>query len=254
MEINIVDKTVKKGDNCNIGAFSVIGKNTVLGNNVTIGNCVTVYEGTVIGDNCRIGDNSVLGKSPSVAATSTLAERGDLTGEKLPPLIIGNNANIGSCVVLYCGTKIGENVLIADLASIREKCSIGNFVIIGRGVFIENQCSVGDYTKFQAEAYLTALSTVEDNVFIAPCVCTSNDNYMARTKERFKHRKGAIIRSKARLGVCSVLLPGIEVGEEAVVAAGSVVTRNVPEGKVVMGAPAKVKRDVPEEQLLKNNK
>lgn len=251
MKNNVIHPSVKMGENSSAGHFTVIEKDVVIGENVKIGNCVTVYEGTKIGDNALIGDNCVIGKVPAVAATSTLKKRGDLTDKKLPPLEIGKSVTIGANVVLYCGTKIGDFVLIADLASIREKCDIGNYVIVGRGVFIENQCTVGPYTKFQAESYLTALSTVEDNVFIAPCVCTSNDNYMARTEERFKYRKGATIRSRARIGVCATLLPGVEIGEEAVVGAGSVVTKNVPSYKVVMGVPARIAKDTPKEQLFK---
>lgn len=249
---NIIHKTVKMGKDANVGNFSTIMENVKIGDKVAIGNCVTIYPDTVIGNNVIIGDNCVIGRSPVIAKASTLKKRGDLTGEKLPPLVIGNYVTVGSSAVLYRGTKIGDNVFVADLASIRENCEIGNNVIVGRGVTIENQCKIGAYTKLQAEAYLTALSEVGENVFIAPTVSTTNDNYMGRTEERFKHRKGATIKKGARIGGNAVLLPGVIVGEDGVVGAGSVVTKDVPQRKIVYGNPARVQRETPQEQLLIN--
>ena len=89
-------------------------------------------------------------------------------------------------------------------------------------------------------------------MFIAPGVVTSNDNYVGRTAERFKHFKGMTVRKGARLGVGVVCLPGVEIGADALVAAGSVVTRDVPPRMISMGRPAKPWRPVPVEQLLEN--
>jgi serine O-acetyltransferase len=89
-------------------------------------------------------------------------------------------------------------------------------------------------------------------VFVAPGVVTSNDNYVGRTAERFKHFKGVTIRRGGRIGAGTVLLPGIVVGEDALVAAGSVVTRDVAARTIVLGAPAKAWREVPVEQRLEN--
>ncbi|MFH1454432.1 MAG: DapH/DapD/GlmU-related protein [Armatimonadota bacterium] len=251
---NIIHESVKMGKDAKIGNFTTVMEDVKLGENVVIGNCVTVYPGTVIGNNVIVGDNCVIGRSPVVAKASTLKKRGDLTGEKLPSLVMGDCITVGSSAVLYCGTTIADNVFIADLASIRENCRIGNNVIVGRGVTIENQCTIGAYTKLQAEAYLTALSEVGENVFIAPTVSTTNDNFMGRTEERFKHRKGATIKKGARIGGNAVLLPGVTVSEDAVVGAGSVVTKDIPERMVAYGNPAKVQRETPKEQLLEAQK
>ncbi|MBI2266683.1 MAG: N-acetyltransferase [Armatimonadetes bacterium] len=247
---NFIHETAKLGENCQVGFFSVIGENVVCGNHVTIGNNVTIHAGTRIGDHVRIDDNSVIGKQPYVAATSTLKKRGDISDEPLPPLVLGEHCFVGANAVLYAGARIGKHVLIADLASIREKCEISDYVIVGRGVTIENGTTIGEYTKLQAEVYITALSTIEDRVFIAPTVSTTNDNFMARTEERFKWRKGPHIKSRARIGGNAVLLPRVTIGVEAVVGAGSVVTKDVPDYKVVMGVPARVVKDTPVEQLL----
>ncbi|MEK9135957.1 MAG: acyltransferase, partial [Bacteroidota bacterium] len=100
--------------------------------------------------------------------------------------------------------------------------------------------------------YLAAYSTVEDRCFIAPCVATSNDNFVGRTKERFKHFKGLVLRKGGRIGANATILPGKEIGEDSLVAAGAVVTRNLPARKIYSGVPAKELRDVPSEQLLEN--
>ena len=117
---------------------------------------------------------------------------------------------------------------------------------------IENDTSIGSRTKIQSGAYITAYVTIEEDCFIAPMVVTTNDNFMGRTAERFKHLKGATIRRGARVGGGVHILPGIEIGEEAFVAAGAVVTNAVPPRAVVMGVPARVVRHVGDEDLIEN--
>jgi len=102
----------------------------------------------------------------------------------------------------------------------------------------------------QAHAYITAYSTLEDNVFIAPCVATTNDDYMGRTDKRRALVKGPTIRRGARVGGAAVLCPGVEIGEEAFVGAGAVVINDVPPRAVVVGNPARQIREVPAEELL----
>ncbi len=236
-----------------IGKGTVYGKNVYFGRNVTIGeNCVLgnnviIHDDTVIGDSVRIDDNSILGKLPlkSVASATT-----DDSG--LESLIIGDNVLIGANVVIYRGSKIDNFVLIADLATIREHVMIGEKTIVGRNVAIENYCTVGKRCKLETNAYITAHSTLEDYVFIAPGVLTSNDNYVGRTKERFEHFKGVYVKKGARVGVGAVILPGKTIGEDALVAAGALVTKNIPPKEIWAGVPAKYFRAVPEEQLLKN--
>jgi len=142
--------------------------------------------------------------------------------------------------------------MVADLASIREDVEIGAYTIIGRGVTVENKVRVGQRCKIETEAYITALSEIEDGCFVAPEVTFTNDNFLGRTKERFKYHKGVTMKRGARIGANVTVLPGITVGADALVAAGSIVTRDVPGGKVVLGTPAKAWRDVPVEQLLEN--
>jgi acetyltransferase-like isoleucine patch superfamily enzyme len=123
-------------------------------------------------------------------------------------------------------------------------------VVVGRGSLVENDTTVGAMTKIQADAYITAYSTLEEHVFVAPCVVTTNDNFMGRTERRHDVIKGPTIRRGARIGGGATLCPGIEIGEEAFVGAGAVVTKDVPPRTIVYGNPARPVRDVPEEELL----
>jgi acetyltransferase-like isoleucine patch superfamily enzyme len=127
---------------------------------------------------------------------------------------------------------------------------LGDDVVVGRGVLVENDTTIGARTKLQAGAYVTAYSTLEDDVFVAPCVVTTNDNLMGRTERRHELIKGPTIRRGARVGGGAILCPGVEIGEEAFVGAGAVVTRDVPPRTVVVGNPARVLREVPDEELL----
>src|SRR5438045_6825238 len=109
-------------------------------------------------------------------------------------------------------------------------------------------------TKIQAEAYITAYSTLEEHVFIAPCVVTTNDNFMGRTERRHELIKGPTIRRGARVGGGAVLCPGVVVGEEAFVGAGAVVTKDVEPRMLVVGNPARVLRSVSEAELLSSSR
>ncbi|MBE3576277.1 MAG: N-acetyltransferase [Limnochordales bacterium] len=221
-----------------------------LGVDVRLGHFVVVRDNVAVGDRCQIGDHAVLGMIPTVARSSTLARLQRSAGNEELWLRLGSDCVIGPCAVLYVGSIVGEGSFIADGAQIRERCLIGQNVIVGHNATVENDCTIGDNTRIQTGAYITAFTTIEDHVFIAPMVITTNDNYMGRTEERFKHRRGPTIRRGARIGAGAVILPGVEIGQEAVVAAGSVVTRDVPPYSVVMGCPARVVREVPAEQLL----
>jgi acetyltransferase-like isoleucine patch superfamily enzyme len=222
-------------------AGAQIGAGCVLGHNVVI------HANIVLGAGVVVGDNAVLGKQPRPSPTSTVKIR-----EPLPGLVVGDDSSIGAGAVVYAGTTIGRQTMIADQAFVRENCTIGDYVIVGRGVTVENNTTIGHYVKIQTGAYVTAYMTVEDYVFIAPGVYTTNDNYMGRTLERFRFRKGPTIRHGARVGANATLLPGIEIGREAFVAAGAVVTRDVPPATLVMGVPARPIRSVPEREWAEN--
>lgn len=235
----IIDPTAVLGPEVTLGEYVVIEAGASLGAGVTLGHHVVVHAGTIIGAGTWVGDQAVLGRPPRPAPTSAVK-----TPTDLPPLHIGADCIIGAGAVVYNGTTIGEKTMIGDHAFVRDRCQIGSFVIVGSHVTIENEVKLGDCTKLQTGVYLCAWVTIEDHCFIAPCVVTTNDNYMGRTERRFQERGGCTIRRGARIGANVTLLPNIEVGAEAFVAAGSIVTRDVPPATLVMGSPAKYVRAV----------
>ena len=204
----------------------------------------TVYPGTILGEGVKVLDGAVVGKQPSLSPRSTTKR------EELPPTEIGDGTIVSTGAIVFAGSHIGARVILGDQSCVRERVEIGDDVVVGRGSLVENDTTVGAMTKIQADAYITAYSTLEEHVFIAPRVVTTNDNFMGRTERRQVLIEGPTIRRGARVGGGAVLLPAVEIGEEAFVGAGAVVTKDVAPRTVVVGNPARVVRDVPEDELL----
>ncbi len=240
----IVHPTAVLGPEVQLGEFVVVEEGAVLGANVTVGHHVVIHAGTVLDDGVWVGDHAVLGRAPRPAPTSAVR-----TPPSLPPLHVGPASIVGTGAVIYQGTTIGDHTMIGDHAFVRDRCQIGSHVIVGSHVTIENEVRIGDFTKLQTGVYLCAWVTIEDHCFIAPCVVTTNDNFMGRTEQRFAARGGCTIRHGARVGANVTLLPNVEVGAEAFVAAGAIVTRDVPPATLVMGGPARPVRSVPADEF-----
>jgi acetyltransferase-like isoleucine patch superfamily enzyme len=209
-----------------------------------IAETAVLYPGVELGDDVFVGDYAVVGKLPVLGSRSTAART------ELLPSVVADGVRILAGAIVFAGTRLGEGTIVGDQACVRERCDLAEEVVVGRGAFVENDVVVGARTKIQANAYVTAYSLLEEDVFIAPCVVTTNDNYMGRTEHRHEARKGPTIRRGARIGGGAVLLPGVEVGEEAFVGAGAVVLDDVPPRTVVVGNPARQIREVPEDELL----
>jgi acetyltransferase-like isoleucine patch superfamily enzyme len=220
----------------------LLGEGVVVGADVSFGAYVVVHAGVVIGDGCTIEDQVVLGKFPRLAAGSS--SRGEFGR-----LELGARVTVCTGAVLLAGANIASEAIIGDQAFVRERSSVGAGSVIGRGSVVDNDVLIGTRVRVQTNVYLTAFSVIEDDVFVGPGATTSNDDTMARHGPDMQLR-GAILRRACRVGAGAVLTPGVEVGEEAFVAAGAIVTRDVPARAVVMGAPARVVREVPDEDLL----
>ena len=205
-----------------------------------------VYPGTVLGVGVRVLENAVVGKQPSLGAAST-AKR-----DPLPPATIGDGTIVSTAAIVFAGSTVGANCIVGDQSCIRERVQMADNCILGRGSLIENDTTVGAGTRIQADAYVTAYSTLEEDVFIAPCVVTTNDNFMGRTDLRRELMRGPTIRRGARIGGGAILCPAVEIGEEAFVGAGAVVTKDVPARMVVVGSPARVLREVDPAELRAN--
>ncbi len=240
-----IGKNVKLRDGVIVKANVIIEDNAIISDNAFIDYGAIIRCSTIIGKGSSIGANAIVGQAPSRARTSTLSADSDL-----PCLKVGENCQICAGAIVYAGTALGSGCFIADSAQVREHCELGENVIVGHSATIENNCTIGDRTKIQTGAYIVAGSVLEEDVFIAPMVTTTNDNFIGRTEERFKYRKGVTVKKGGRIAGGAVILPGVTIGQEALVAAGSVVTKDVPPFKLVMGVPAKVVRDVPPEQII----
>ena len=221
----------------------VLGDGVVLPDSVTLGAHVVIHDGTVLGEGVIVQDHAVLGKPPKLAPTSSASQ------EPPPPLRLADGAVVCAAATVLAGATIGPGTIVGDQAFVRERSVIGSGTVIGRGSAVDNDVVIGDRVRVQTLVYVTAFSVIEDDVFVGPGVNTTNDDTMSRHSPAYKLR-GAILRRACRIGGSAVLLPGVEVGEEAFVAAGALVTRDVPERAVVMGVPARVVRDVPDEDLL----
>jgi len=250
--INLIAESAKVGSGLNVGNFSIIGEYVVIGDNVTIGNGVIIHKDTRIGNNVTIQDNAVVGKD-SVRAKNSVANNIGSKDRDTAPTIIMDSCIIGTSSILYRGCTLHNDCYIADQAAVRENVTIGEGTIVGRGVCIENCCEIGEMCKIETNAYITAFSRLEDYVFIAPGVITTNDNYLGRTSERFSRIKGVTVKRGGRIGGNSTILPGRVIESEALIGAGSIVTKDVPKGTVVKGNPARPYKKVSEKELLKNN-
>ncbi len=166
--------------------------------------------------------------------------------------MVDDDVTICTGAVVYAGARIGAGSIIGDQAHVRERSVIGARAVIGRGSTVDFDTRVGDRVSIQTLVYLTAVSIVEDDVFIGPGVTTTNDDSMGRHRRAGSNSglAGPILRRACRIGGGAVLTPGVEIGAEAFVAAGAVVTRDVASRAVVMGVPARVVRRVGDDDLL----
>jgi acetyltransferase-like isoleucine patch superfamily enzyme len=220
-----------------------VGPDVRIGDGVRIGVNVVIYAGTVVEDGARIQDGAVLGKAPVLAPHSTAPE-----GEP-DPLVVGEGASIGTGAVVCAGARIGPRAIVGDHAHIREGAVVGQQTVVGRGTAIGPVASIGARVRLQTNAWLTGWTTVEDDVFVGPGVVTMNDDTMARLPAG-EPLRGPVLRRACRVGGGVLLTPGVEVGEEAFVGAGAVVTRDVPAKARVFGVPARVIGEVADDQLL----
>jgi acetyltransferase-like isoleucine patch superfamily enzyme len=225
-----------------VATTAIIHEGVQIGAGAIIHDYVVIYPNTILGQRVEVYDHCVLGKPPTSPGNVSRRFK-----SAYGPLDIGADSILCPSVVLYVGTKIGEQCLLGDFCSIREECVIGDGCLISRNVTINYNTRVGPRTKVMDSTHLTGNMVVAEDVFISVLVSTTNDNTMGR-RGYDDSLQGPRIERGATIGAGASLLPGVVIGENSVVASGAVVTRSVPPHKVVMGVPARAVRDVPPEQ------
>ncbi len=186
---------------------------------------------------CMFQQGAILNKKPVYAPSSHFYGQ----EKDLPDTILGEKCIIGANAIVYAGTVLGDRVFVADGANIRENCQIGSDTIIGRNVTVELNTKIGRFCKIQTAAHITGDCVIEDYVFIGPEVCTMNDKYMGASD---KPMLGPHFKDYCRVGANATILAGITIGKYAVVGAGSVVTKDVPDYEVWVGNPARFLKKV----------
>ena len=211
----------------------------------------TIYRGAVVFPNVRLGERvtifpgAVVGRPPRSSGATRRAEE----TRDLKPVYIGDSCVIGSNAVIYDDVTIGAGSMICDTAAIREGVRIGDQVVIAMGVTINYDTTVGDRVKIMDNTHITGNMTIENDVFIGPLVTTANDNLMDRKPRGTAAMVGPKVRACATIGQGACILPGVEIGENAIVGSNSVVTKDVAARTVVMGSPARYVRDVRPDEI-----
>lgn len=203
----------------------------------------------------RIGKNAIIGERVIIGyPTTDILKQAAFSGKNIQDMdfkgaVIGDNAVIRSNSTIYTDVTIGNDLRTGHNIMIREKTLIGNNVLIGTNTIIDGHIMIGSNVSIQGNVYIPLNVTIEDNVFIGPCAVLTNDKYPIRKKSELK---GPILRRGASIGANATLLPEVEIGEGAMVAAGALVSKDVPPWKLAVGFPAKI-RDLPEELRIENN-
>jgi acetyltransferase-like isoleucine patch superfamily enzyme len=202
---------------------------------VAFGSYVVVHAGVRFEGQCTVQDGAVLGK-PLV-----LGPRSRAKPVEEQPTVLGEGCVVGAYAVLVAGARLGRAAVLGDHAFLREGVEIAEEAVVGGGAQVGSAVRIGARTKLMNGVLVARGSVIEEDVFVGPGVVLTNDPTMGRRIEG-QELQGAVLRRGCRIGAGAILLPGVEVGEEAVVGAGSLVTRDVASRTLVMGSPAREAR------------
>lgn len=190
-----------------------------------------IYPNSKIGKGTFIGNNVEIGYP---TASELKYEK-----EKIKGAIIGENCTLRDFGVIYSQSTLGNNIRTGHYYLVREETIIGDNTLIGTGVIIDNKSKIGKNVSLQSGVYIPTNTIIEDKVFLGPRVVLTNDKYPVRIKQELK---GAIIKKSASIGANATILPGITIGEGALIGANSVITKDVPDWHLAYGNPAKFKK------------
>jgi acetyltransferase-like isoleucine patch superfamily enzyme len=208
-----------------------------------------LYGRNQLGEGLLVLENVQIGYPTGKDLSKINSEGIDYRHLDLAGAIIGDNALIRSGTIIYSNVKIGKNLRTGHNALIRENTEIGDNVLIGSQVVIEGNVSIGSNVSIQSNVFIPVNSLIEDYVFIGPGAVLTNDKYPAARIDN--QLTGPVLRKGCSIGGGAVLLPGVIIGEASMIAAGAIVTRDVPAGHIAIGAPARIQR-LPEKLRGKN--
>jgi acetyltransferase-like isoleucine patch superfamily enzyme len=185
------------------------------------------------------------GVANGVAPNATI---GYSYGPDAGPTSIGEESVIRSGSIIYADVEIGPGLVTGHRVLIREGTTIGDNVVVGTDTVIDGHATIGSNVSLQTGVYIPQYTSIGDNVFIGPRAVLTNDKYPVRTNDPLR---GPTIEDHVSIGANATILPDVTIGNHSFVAAGAVVTRDVPPQTLVVGVPAK-HRPLPE-KLAKEN-
>ena len=227
----IIGSNTEIGSGFNIGYNCIIESNVVIGDNVFIDSNTIIRSGVKIGSGSFIGSNCILGEHLS----DFYVEREN----NKHVLLVGSNSLIRSGSIIYGESTIGANFQTGHRVTIRENSQIGNNVSVGTLSDIQGNCIIGDYVRIHSNAHIGQLSKIDSFVWIYPYVVLTND-----PTPPSNDFVGVHVHSFAIIATGSIIMPGIDIGQDSLIGAGSIVTKPVTPYAVVVGNPAKAISDV----------
>lgn len=177
-----------------------------------------------IGENCMIFPSTIIGFKYT---------------ENSKPAILGNNCVIRSGAVIYCDVQAGDRLITGHNILIREHTRMGSYIVVGSNAVIDGHVRIGSYVKIETGVYIPTHCEIGSYVFIGPRVVLTNDKYPQKMREQYRP-EGAIIEDNVSIGANSTILPGVKIGEGSFIAAGSVVTKDIPPMSLVKGNPGQI--------------
>jgi acetyltransferase-like isoleucine patch superfamily enzyme len=190
-----------------------------------------VFKGVRLGNDSIIEAYCLIGVPP----------RGKKEGEL--ETLIGDGAHIRSHTVIYAGNRIGKNLQTGNKVNIRESNNIGDDVSIGTLSVVEHHVEIGNRVRIHSQVFIPEYSILEEDSWLGPNVVLTNARYPLSPDAK-KNLIGPTIKRGAKVGANCTILPGVVIGEGALVGAGSVVTKDVPPGAVVAGNPARIIKQI----------
>jgi acetyltransferase-like isoleucine patch superfamily enzyme len=219
-----------------------VGDDVRIGEDVELGVNVVLHDGAVLEDGCAVDHGAVIGKPPRLGPHSRTAALAPAGPE---PTVVGAGAAVGCGAVVCAGARLEARAVVGNQALIRERAVVGPESVVGLGCSIGIDVRIGARVRMMGGALVGWATTIEDDVFVGPSFSVLEDRSAGRWApgdEPFPH---AALRRGCRIGGSVILLAGTEIGEAAFVAAGSLVTRDVPAGMLAIGAPARVRGPAP---------